>query len=78
LSESLRGWRVPVHERDRVFVLARHSDDNDGGDSGSDENGDLLGVFLPSLYGGSVPAPPFSGKGGEADDASRIIVEIIG
>ena len=79
LSESFRGRRVPLHERDRVFVLAEGHPDcsgiNGGGADdtalGTGEN--VLGVFLPAVYGGSLAAPACSGVG----EAQQVTFEVI-
>ena len=80
MSESFRGRRVPLHERDRVFVLAEGHPDCSGinGGGGADDTGpgtgeNVLGVFLPSVYGGSLAAPACSGGG----EAQQVTFEVI-
>lgn len=71
LSECLRGWKVPVHERERLYVLAINSStDTD------DDEGTLLGAFLPADYGESIAAPPYCGSG-SGSDCTKLTVEIL-
>ena len=78
LSEYFRGWKIPVHERELIYVLSMKKGDclKYGKNDTHGSNEILLGVFMPSGYGESVAAPPYRGRSKRKSD-SMLTIEIL-